>query len=83
MNDATPNPLAIFQSLPKAFEPPAISALLGAKALDPSTAASALKNYLVDAAERTILFLDLLRQRGKRTGRDDVPTARDRADLRP
>ena len=65
MND-TPsnNPLAILQSLPKAFQPTGLpGAGLGAAA-DPSGAATALKDYLVDAAERTVLFLDILRQRG-------------------
>ena len=64
MNDTTQNPLAIFQSLPKAFQAPAFSPIPGAKAVDPSAAVTALRDYLVDAAERTVLFLDILRERG-------------------
>ena len=48
------NPLAILQTLSKALDPKSLAMVPGVGAVDPAVTAAALKDYMVDAAERSV-----------------------------
>ena len=64
MNDAKNFPLDVWSGAKATFEPLLPGSVLGQKALDAPAAVTALKDYVVDAAERSVLLMDILRERG-------------------
>ncbi len=64
MNEATPFPLIMSPKAAAAFDPLCSQSGLDEKMLNAPEAATALKDYLVDAAERGVLLTDILRERG-------------------
>ena len=64
MNDAKNFPLDVWSGAKATFEPLLPGSVLGQKALDAPAAVTALKDYVADAAERSVLLMDILRERG-------------------
>ena len=65
MNEPKIFPLDVWpKAAAAAFDPVLSPSPLGQKAVDAPAAAEALRDYVVDAAERAVLLLDILRERG-------------------
>ncbi len=64
MNEATAFPLIVLPKAAAVFDSLLSQPALSEKMLNAPAAATALKDYLVDAAERGVLLVDLLRERG-------------------
>ncbi len=64
MNEPTTFPLAVLPKAPAAFDSLLSQSALGEKMLNAPAATTALKDYIVDAGERGVLLMDILRERG-------------------